>query len=71
MVPKVSDLERALVERFAKESFIEVFSCSIILLQSGHETYLPLTSCTRNYPTSDGRRAGQESPSLGKKKTLK
>ena len=39
----------------AKESVIEFFSCSIVMLQSRHETYLPLTSCTRNYPGINGR----------------
>ena len=50
-----------IVAGIAKESFIEVFSCSIIVLQSRHETYLPLTSCTSNYPTFDGHREGQKS----------
>ena len=32
------------------------------MLQSRNETYLPLTSCTSNYPSVDGRTKGFEAP---------
>jgi hypothetical protein len=49
----------------AKESVIEGFSCSIVMLQSGNETYLAHTSCTRNYPAIDGRTEASRDPKEG------
>ncbi len=46
----------------AKKSIIEVFSCSIVVLQSRHENYLPLASCTSTYPAIDGHPEGSKEP---------
>jgi hypothetical protein len=43
----------------AKEN---VFSCSIVMLQSRNETYLPPTSCAGNYSAIDGRTKGSKAP---------
>src|SRR5271166_1048713 len=65
--PVRSAWNRLILSILANESVIEVFSCSGIMLQSRHETYLPLTNCVSNYPTVDGRRQRQKGQSFAQK----
>ena len=59
----LATLETTQIQRFGlRESASKSFHVSNVMLQSGNETYLPLTSCTSNYPAIDGGSEVSEAP---------